>query len=251
MRIAGVMVGTVSKAVVTDDGHARLSLSLKPQYATVYENARVILHSKSPVNDMYVSLQPGGPPARALPPDSVIPMAQTVRPIQGDEVLAHLDERTREALGSLVVELDATLAQPESLPAALHAATGTLTSLRPVAEELAGRRAEVARLVTALADIATAVGADDTRLKTLVANARGALETLAARDADLDATLGRLPGVADDLRHTLGQLDGVADELNPVLDGVRTWPGRSPTPCARSRGPSRRSAAPSTGSVPS
>jgi phospholipid/cholesterol/gamma-HCH transport system substrate-binding protein len=228
VRIAGVPVGEISKADITGDGRARLTLLLKKRYSTVHANARVFLRPKSQLNEMYVLLDPGGKPAKVLGPGSVIPLAQTTRPIQLDEVLSHLDDRARAAGRIALEESDAALARPGSIPPDLQAADATLLALRPVMEALDTRREKIARLVTAFADIATAAGEDDARLARMLDSARETLDTLAARDAELDATLRQLPGFGDDLRTASGAVSDLATQLNPTLDGIKAASDRLP-----------------------
>jgi phospholipid/cholesterol/gamma-HCH transport system substrate-binding protein len=228
VRIAGVPVGEISKADITGDGRARLTLSLKKQYGTVYGNARAFLRPKSQLNEMYVLLDPGGKPAKVLEPGSVIPLAQTTRPIQLDEVLSNLDDKARTAGRIALEESDAALARPGVIPPDLKAADATLLALRPVMEALDTGREKIARLVTAFADIATAAGEDDARLARMLDSARETLSTLAARDADLDATLRQLPGFGDDLRTASGKVSELATQLNPTLDGIKAASDRLP-----------------------
>lgn len=228
VRIAGVPVGEITKADITGDGRARLTLSLKKRYGTVFANARAFLRPKSQLNEMYVLLDPGGEPAKVLEPGSVLPLAQTVRPIQLDEVLSHLDERARTAGRIALEESDAALARPNVIPGGLEAADATMLALRPVMEALDTRRDKIARLVTAFADIATAAGEDDVRLGRMLDSARETLATLAARDAELDATLRQLPGFGDDLRTASGAVSKLATELNPTLDGIKAASDRLP-----------------------
>jgi phospholipid/cholesterol/gamma-HCH transport system substrate-binding protein len=228
VRIAGVPVGEITRADITRDGHARLTLSLKKRYGTVYANARAFLRPKSQLNEMYVFLEPGGKPAKVLEPGSVLPQAQTTRPIQLDEVLSHLDDRARTAGRIALEESDAALARPDVIPPDLRAADATLLALRPVMEALDTRREKIGRLVTAFADIATAAGEDDARLARMLDSARETLDTLAARDADLDATLRQLPGFGDDLRTASGAVSDLAGQLNPTLDGIRAASDRLP-----------------------
>ena len=228
VRIAGVVVGDVSAAGVTREGRARLTLSLEERYGTVYENARAYLRPKSPLNDMYVLLDPGGPPAGRLRRGAVIPAAQTARPIQIDEVLSHLDERSRQALGVLLAESDVAMARADALPGGLRAADSMLVNMRPVVEALETRRALIARITTALADIATAAGEDDARLAHLLQGARTTLETLSARDADLDATLAQLPAFNDELRRSSQAVLALSRELDPALDGLKAASERLP-----------------------
>jgi phospholipid/cholesterol/gamma-HCH transport system substrate-binding protein len=90
-----------------------------------------------------------------------------------------------------------------------------------VAEALQDRRAKIATLVSALGDIAGAVGDDDARLSGLIDSARTTLTALAAHDADFNATLAQLPGFTDDLRTATGALASLAGELDPTLDQLR------------------------------
>jgi phospholipid/cholesterol/gamma-HCH transport system substrate-binding protein len=232
VRIAGVRVGDVSRAEITPDGRARLTLSLQKRYGAVFDNARAYLRPKSPLNDMYVLLDPGGPPARRLRPGAVIPVAQTARPIQVDEVLTHLDERSRQALGVLLAESDVAMTRADALPGGLKATDSMLVNLRPVVEALQTRRALIARITTALSDIATAAGEDDIRLARLLASARTTLETLSARDADLDATLAQLPDFNDQLRRSSQAVAALGAELDPALDGVKAASDRLPAALA-------------------
>jgi phospholipid/cholesterol/gamma-HCH transport system substrate-binding protein len=228
VRIAGVPVGEISKGEALKDGRARLTLSLEKRYQAVYGNARAWLRAKSPLNEMYVLLVPGGPPAERLKPGDVIPFAQTARPVQFDEVMRHLDQRAREALGVLMVESEDALARPATVPPALRAADGTLVALRPLMEALDTRRDKIARLVTGLADVATAAGEDDVRLTRVLDSARETLGALAARDGDLDATLAQMPAFAAELRRASTAVAALSGELNPALDGIEAASDRLP-----------------------
>lgn len=228
VRIAGVPVGEITKADITGAGRARLTLSIEKRYGTLHANARAFLRPKSQLNEMYVLLDPGGEPAEVLEPGSVIPLARTARPIQLDEVLSNLDDRARTAGRIALEESDAALARPAVIPPALSAADATLVALRPVMEALGTRREKIARLVTAFADVATAAGEDDARLARMLDSARETLDTIAARDADLDATLRQLPGFGDDLRTVSGAVSDLGSQLDPTLDGIRAASDRLP-----------------------
>ncbi|MGH8993437.1 MAG: MlaD family protein [Acidimicrobiia bacterium] len=228
VRIAGVPVGEITAAEITGTGRARLTLSLEPRYGTVHRNARAWLRPKSPLNEMYVLLDPGAEPAPELRPGSVIPLAETARPIQMDEVLAHLDDKAREAGGIALAEADAALARPGSIPPALRATDTALIALRPVMEALDTRRDKIARLVTALADIATAAGEDDARLARVLDSARETLDALADRDAELDATLAQLPAFGAELRRASTSVAALSGELDPTLDGIKAASDRLP-----------------------
>ncbi len=228
VTIAGVEVGKIVDWRPTDRGTAELQLRIEPGHQ-VHDNARAVLRSVNPLNEMYVELSPGGPPGSPLPEDGVIPVGQTERPVQPDEVLSHLDERTQLALTGLLSESDTALARaPQELPAGLRATSDTLTGIRPVVEALQGRREQLAHLTTALGQISKAVGGNDERLTRLADSTQQTLAALAGNDKDLRASLDQLPGLNDDLRHALTSTQTLTNQLDPTLDNLHTASGELP-----------------------
>ena len=228
VRIAGVEVGQITDSEVTSDGKARLKFSLQPGHP-IYTNAHLVLRPTNPLNEMYVELNPGGPPAAELPAGGVVPVGQTERPIQPDEVLNHLDDRSRAAVTNLLSTSDVALGSaPTALPSGLRAADGTLVDAKPVLDALAARRENIAKLVTALSQISTAVGHNDARLAELMNSTQQTLSTLSQHNADLEATLSELPGTADQLKRAMNGVSGLTGELNPVLDNVDRVSGQLP-----------------------
>lgn len=221
VRIAGVTVGEIKKAEVTDRGTARLTMSIDPG-EKIFDNASLVLRPKSPLNEMYVEIDPGGPPAEPISSGTVFPESQTRDPVQPDEVLSHLDDRSRAALTALLDEADVALAHaPENLAPGLASTDRTLTDLTPVVEQLATRRQKIRELVTALAQISSAAGHDDKRLTRLASSMDQTLGVLATNDGQVAATLQRLPGLSAELRHAMTSTHGLTAQLDPTLDDVR------------------------------
>lgn len=236
VRIAGVVVGQVTDSHVTDDGKARLQLSIEPG-TPIYRNAHLVLRPVNPVNEMYVEIDPGGPPAQRLGRDGVIPASQTERPRQSDEVLNHLDQRSRQAISNLLSSSDVALASaPRHLPAGLNATDATMKRFKPVLDSLAQRRRNIARLVTAMSKISTAVGNNDGRLTDLIDSSDRALSALTAHDGDLDAALKELPGTTGQLRRAMRGVHTLTGELNPTLDNLKNASGELPQALRRVKG---------------
>ncbi|WP_435769044.1 MlaD family protein [Nocardioides sp. SYSU DS0651] len=217
VRIAGVQVGRITEAKPTDRGLAKITMSIEPDQE-IYRNARVVIRTKSPLNVMYVTVDPGDASAGKLPEDAVIPVSQTDQAVQPNEVLDKLDERARAGLTSLLNESDVALAAgPVNLGDGLQSTGGAMRSWQPVLDEIALRREHLGNLVSALAGIANAVGKDDQRMADLTQAAQQTLGALAARDDKLAAALKQLPGFATEVKDSMKSVEKLANQLDPTL----------------------------------
>ncbi|MCX6398687.1 MAG: MlaD family protein [Propionibacteriales bacterium] len=220
VRIAGVRVGRITAAEVTESGNARLTMEIEPEHR-VYANARLVLRSKSPLNVMYVELNPGSPDAPVLDEGAVVPVSQTRRLVQPYEVLDELDERARAALTPLLDQASVALATTDKdLPKGLAATSRTLNVFEPVVTSLVQRREHIARLVSSLAVIVRAVGADGPRLADLTRGMDRTLRALVRRDDELARSLRSLPGFTRDLDGALSDVTDVTTALDPALDDL-------------------------------
>jgi phospholipid/cholesterol/gamma-HCH transport system substrate-binding protein len=222
--IAGVPVGVITKSEATSRNTSLVTVAIDPGHP-IYDNARAVLRPENPLNEMYISLEPGGPPGNPLPPGGMIPVTQTSRPVQVEEVLDHLDERSRLALSSLLAESDNA---PQTVPGGLAASQNTMVALRPVVAALAQRRDNIRQLVTALAQIGSAAGGNDARLISLVNSTQQTLGVLAVHDDQLQQTLGQLPGFSSDLRKAMSSTTSLTTQLNPTLDDLHAAAAQLP-----------------------
>lgn len=220
VTMAGVRVGKIDDWEVSERGTAVLTLDIEGGH-TVYDNARAVLRPKNPLNEMQVEIDPGGPPGKKLPEGGLIPLAQTERPVQADEVLAHLDERTQQAITDLLLESDVALVRaPKDLPAGLDKTSDALKVVGPVVEQLSERRAQIRRLVTALGTISRTVGKNDRRLALLADATQQTLGTLASNDREIRDGLDQLPGLGKNLLDALSGTQELTKQLNPTLDNL-------------------------------
>lgn len=217
VRIAGVEVGDIRSTSLTSDGHARLELRVNNDQK-IYSNAKIVLRPKSPLNDMYVEINPGGPPGHVLRDGALVPEANTVRPVQVDEIFSHLDPDARNGLSSLLSESDVALAHaPADLPKGLTETDLTTRELQPVMEQLDRRRELLARLITSLSEIAKATGEDDARLTHLADSLQVTLASMGRKDKSLDEALNELPEFTKELHSASKGVRDLVKELDPTL----------------------------------
>jgi phospholipid/cholesterol/gamma-HCH transport system substrate-binding protein len=236
VRIAGVPVGEIDGASVDGDGKAELKLSIDPKYR-VYDNATLVLRPKSPLNEMYVELNPGGSPGHRLASGAHLSAPHSQSPIEIDQALGHLDGNAREALSSLLAESDTALANASStLPNGLSATDGLAKRLTPVMTALNARRANLARLVTALRQIADAVGGDDSQLTHLASSLQTTLDAMGAGSGALDASLSLLPKLMSELKQATDAVHGLSSQLDPTLDNLKRASGTLPGALAKVTG---------------
>lgn len=221
VRIAGVSVGQIDSAKVDDDGNAELKLSIDPKYK-VYDNATVVLRPKSPLNEMYVELNPGGAPGHKLRSGGHLAVTNSERPIEVDEVLGHLDSDSRAALTSLLSESDIALANAQKyLPSGLNSTDKLLKEITPVAEALSTRRDTIKRLITTLQQISGALGGDDDRLTRLADSLQTTLSAIGDSSGPMDASLKELPVLTKQLNEASTAVRELTKELNPTLDNLK------------------------------
>lgn len=221
VRIAGISVGDIRSSELDDHGKALVELAIDSDHK-VYDNAKVVLRPKSPMNEMYIEFSPGGPPGKQIKADDVLPVGNSVRPIQVDEVLQHLDGNVQQALTSLLSESDVALAKaPDQLPEGLAATSGVARNLRPVAESLQTRKENLAKLVTSLRQIADAIGGDDERLSALADSLQRTLGSLGRKRNSVDSALAALPDVTGQLKRATDSVQGLSEQLDPTLDNLR------------------------------
>ncbi len=235
VRIAGVPVGDIRDAEVTDDGRALLELRIDSEHE-IHSDATVVLRPKSPLNDMYVEVSPGTSDAPALRDGDTLPVSQSVSPVQVDEVLGHLDENAQAALSTLLAESDAALARaPRTVPAGLEATSDLLEELAPVVTQLEARRENLARLVSSLADVSAAAGTNDVRLQRLATSLSSTLQTVSGRQQSLDDTLAQLPALSTELHATSSSVTSLAAQLDPTLKNVHEASDELPGALSRFR----------------
>lgn len=221
VRIAGVEVGKITKTEVTDRGTALLTLSIKGEQK-VYDNAVAVLRAVNPLNQMYVNIEPGGPPGKLLTDGATIPLSQTRRPVQTDQVLDKFGPDAQAGITDLLAQSDVALAAaPRELAPGIAGVDKTLIDLRPVVTALETRKEKLKTLITSVGQIAQAIGGNQERAMRLADSTETTLGVLSQHDKDLQGTLEQLPGLYSQLRRTFTATQQLTDQLDPTLDNLK------------------------------
>lgn len=235
VRIAGVKVGDIRESRPTDHNTSIVTVAVDAGTA-IYDNARAVLRPKNPLNEMYIEIAPGGPPGKPLPPNGLVPVTQTERPVQPEEVFNHLDDRSRASLTTLLSEADVALAQaPQTAPGGLRSTDKVLVELAPVVDALAQRRQNIQELVAAVSQIATAAGGNDERLTHLLDATQQTLGVLTQRNDQLGDALRQIPGFTADLDRAMQSTSTLTGQLNPTLDNLQQAAGDLPDALEQTR----------------
>jgi phospholipid/cholesterol/gamma-HCH transport system substrate-binding protein len=233
VNVAGVPVGEISK-VELKNGRALVTMKIRRRYTPVYQDASALLRPKTGLNDMVLELTPGSRRAGELDPGkAVVPIDATLPNINADEVLAALDDTTRDYLKLLLNGAGEALGgNGRNLSATLRRFEPTSRDLLELTKELAERRDNIRRSVSNFRKLTEAVGTKDQELSQLIDASNAVFESFANQDARLRETLELLPGTLEETNTALAKAGELGKVLGPTLSDLR--------PAARALGPSLR-----------
>ncbi len=227
VTVAGVEVGEIGE-VTLKEGRARVTMVLEPdKLGSIYSNARLLLRPKTGLNDMSIDLdpgtpQPGKPDQGKLGDGDVLQVWNSLPNVNPDEVLAALDADTRRYLQIVANVGGAGVGdRGVDLRKVLAASQPTLARTRRVTRALADRRRKVRRLVHNLRVLAAATADSDKELVRLVDSSSAVFDTIGGRDAQLAASVERLPGALSATRDALTETRGLATDLGPAARELR------------------------------
>jgi phospholipid/cholesterol/gamma-HCH transport system substrate-binding protein len=228
VTIAGVRVGQIG-GVSLDHGQAIVTMNIFKQYQPIYRNATVLLRPRTPLKDMYLSLDPGTPSAGAVPDGGQLATGSTAPDINLDEILSSLDADTRSYLLLLLSGGAQTFQDPGATgtlpsPAAVGALQGVLKRFAPLnrdtvgfARLLATRSRNIRRAIHNFGLVANSLGSVNQQLASLIRASNTNFSAFASQDANLQSALSLLPGTLQVTTQTLGKVQGFAHASGQAL----------------------------------
>ncbi len=221
VTIAGVKVGLIS-GVDLENGVAVVTMNIDKAESPLYRNATLLLRPKSQLKDETVEVNKGTPAAGAVPAGGTLPLAQTAPDVNLDELLASLDADTRAYLQELLGSAGPALnGRGTELSAAFRRFDPTTRDFELINRDLVARRQDISEVIHNFAILAEAIGTKDTQLANLVRASNAVFATFAQENANVSATVAKLPGALGEINSSLGKVATTARLSNSALTDLR------------------------------
>ena len=222
VRISGVRVGDITK-VALKDGRAVVTMSLDPEYkGLVHTDATALLRPKTGLKDMFIELDPGTKRAPAAKAGWTLPISNTLPDVNPDEILASLDNDTRDYLRLLISGAGKGLhGRANDLRELLRRFEPTHRDLARVNGAVAAREASLRGLVHSLAQLDHELAGKQNDLAELVDASSAVFRAFASEDRNVSAAVGDLPGALRQTTQTLGKVTRFARVLGPAAEDLR------------------------------
>jgi len=223
VRIAGRTVGDV-QAVSLYDGEALVEMGIDdadwPLHAGT--TAQLRFGAAASYASRYVQLQPGPAGGPVLADNALLPAADTVTPVEFDQIFSTFNASTRGHLGGTISNAAGLLnGESSDLRRDLDLGAPGVRRTADFLGDLGLDPAALSTLVSASAATLASLRANDTQLQGLVGNAAQTFSVLADNATALSATVAQLPGTLRASQGTLAHLDRSLNGLGTLVSDLR------------------------------
>jgi phospholipid/cholesterol/gamma-HCH transport system substrate-binding protein len=218
VQVAGVTIGRIA-SVHLQDGRGIVGIEIEPRHRDLIRtDTQALLRPRTGLKDMYIQLFRGsGEDAPPAEPGFRIPVSNALSDVDLDEILAQLDERTRDYLALLVEGAGRGLEGRGSDVAEVFRRFGpTLRDLSRVNRAVARERVALRRLITSMAQLNGRLARNPEDLTQLVDASAATFRAFASEDDNLRATISELAPTLEQARSTLRDVGPFARELGPT-----------------------------------
>lgn len=222
VKIGGVTAGKI-ESLRLRDGKAYAQMTIAPEFLPLHRDATAFVKPVSLLGERYVDLDPGSDQAPLLSDGAVLPVEQTGRLTDLDEVLDVVDKPTGEALAAALTTLGLGVAgNGEAARTSLDRLPGALGDVDGLIAVLEEQNTTLNRLVDVTTPVAESLGVErGARLDSLVDGASVLLGSTAAQQDALRRSLAVLPQTLEQAQARLAALADTADAATPLLRDVR------------------------------
>jgi phospholipid/cholesterol/gamma-HCH transport system substrate-binding protein len=221
--IGAATVGTIKSIALTDNGQARIKMSLHGT-GTLHQGtvARIYEDSLSGIASHYVELEPGPSSNRPMRSGSTITATDTYSEVNIDEIFNTLNQSTRSGLRNLI------RGEATSLQGKGKLANQTLKYLAPgldsasdVTQQLSKNQPAFDSLLVKGAEAFKQLASRSQQLTQLIRNTSTATGAIARQSKSLQTSLSLLPDTLKRSTTTLQGLDTTLDSLAPVVNAAK------------------------------
>ncbi len=250
VRIAGVNVGKVKKIERAGSSDAAVvTMELDKKALPIHKDATLKIRPRIFLEgNFFVDLKPGSPSSPTLSDNDRIPMTQTTRPVQLDEVLTSLQYDARTDLQDLLINYGYALKhQPtpaedvgqdpavqgenaaKALNQSLNYSGPALRNASLINQALLGTSpGDLAKLIKSFGVVAGALDRNDAALKDLITNFNITTGAFAAESGNLQATIRLLAPTLRNANNAFTSLNAAFPPTRAfareILPGVRETP---------------------------
>lgn len=219
VRIAGVEIGRV-ESQEEHDGDVLVTLSIDDSAAPLHDGVEARIGVKSLIGSSYVELQDGE--GEELDSGYRLPEDQVAEAVDVDELFETLDPATQESLRgslrSLARSTAGTGRQLDALAGGLGQVGGPGAT---VLDAVAAQGEDLTVMTVEARELLDALDAGQGDLVDLVADAQALTRVTAQKQAAVEATVRRLPGLVQSLSSGTLSLQQLSAPLAPVVADLR------------------------------
>ncbi|MBA3301180.1 MAG: MCE family protein [Thermoleophilaceae bacterium] len=219
VRISGVSVGKVkTKELKTGADATTVELEIKPEFAPLPRDTRVILRQKTLLGETYVELTPGSKEAKKVPDGGSLGRANVADTVQLDEIFAAFDKDTRNAFRIWQSSLAPSFrGRGQDLNDALGSLPDFLVNGADVLKVLDEQEQAVGGLIKNTGVVFNALTEREGELRQLVVNSNRVFDATASRDEALEDTIRTFPTFLDESKATLSRLEDFSTDTRPLV----------------------------------
>lgn len=231
VRVAGVAAGQVV-AITQEKNLALVQVKVEQPFQPLYKDAHAVVRPKNLLGETYVEIDRGTEAAGELEAGGTIPLAQTLTPVQVDEVLNAFDPSTRQRLQLILNALgEATALRGKDMNLGAEAFKRITTDLATTSTSLNAEQDNIDALLVQLDKIQQTSADYHQQLAEVLAKWDFTSRTLANHDVALASGLSNLNGVLADLDTGLTPnavaLHSAVSQLPATIDDTKNFLGIS------------------------
>jgi len=218
VRMAGVLIGKVVEQENAGDS-ARITVKLDHAVAPLHRGVTFRIGQKSLIGQSFVDVVDGHGPT--IPSGTTFSDKSVVPAVDIDELVETFDPKTRTALADGLQSLGYVTDDTRGSIDQLMEGTGRIgRDGYTVVDAVAAQSDDLKRLVGDATVVLAALDGRRSEISELVKNANQVASATASQEADLRATITKLPPLLDSARTATEELGGLADDLGPVAEDL-------------------------------